>query len=221
MKKVSTYSPSLKEVIKLIRANEPIPATAKPYIIEDATTVVNAENYVKANTEKYVCARLRDGYIGKEAYSLDGALYLQTKRGKPFGTIVAIKGDNDEPHYGIYYIPEGIVDGAAETYPIVGLAEALKQAKGEVPFHKASDVPDCYKSKEPREQIEYFLKRSMCYFWPDVYSISRGSNPVEFKNYEEIHIRQALLAGLAKYDSKKSKKASAKKTKAKKAAKKD
>lgn len=186
---------TLKQALALPDNEIPAELLAQVKLVRDARA------YVAANKTPYLCERLRDGYIGKQVCTWSGTPYVQTKRGKPYGTIVAIKGDDNYPHYGIYYMPAFTPDGNAESLPIVGLANALKQAKGEIPFVKETQVPSPYKGMQPRKQIEHFLLRAMCYYWPEIYSVSRGSNPVTFKHYEEIHQRQIDILGEEKVKS--------------------
>ena len=46
-----------------------------------------------------------------------------------------------------------------------------------------------------RKQLERFILRAKAYFYPEIYSFSRGENPVSYPNYEEIHRRQVLILG--------------------------
>ena len=46
-----------------------------------------------------------------------------------------------------------------------------------------------------RKQLERFILRAKAYFYPEIYSFSRGENPVSYPNYEEIHRRQLLILG--------------------------
>lgn len=157
--------------------------------------------------EKMLTLRIRDGFIGKE---LDNSGYrLQLERGKPRGTLVAIKGENDDVFIGHTYLKPGDKD-----VPVVGqfiaLMDALSQREGKVPeeeiflpktgFYEAdylasSDgfihitVPEHkeMKNMNDRRLEEFFRIRALCYFWPDIYSHTRGSDKVVYPNYEHIH----------------------------------
>ena len=129
----------------------------------------------KAGGEKYIAIRIRDGYIGKEL----GGKNLQLERGKPRGTLVAIKGDNENVIIGISHLNKKDQD-----IPIVGVAEALKDALTERDVGVAKAVSF---NKNDRELYNFFHKRALAYFHPEKYSYSRGSEPVEYKNYDKIH----------------------------------
>ena len=85
---------------------------------DEALEFVN--NYKKENGNKgFISLRIRDGFIGKKLKN--GRLQLE--RNKPRGTLVAIKGDNNDVHIGFTYLSNKDKD-----IPIVGIAEALKNA---------------------------------------------------------------------------------------------
>lgn len=127
----------------------------------------------KASGEKYIAIRIRDGYIGKEL----GGRNLQLTRGKPRGTFVAIKGENEQVFVGHTYL-----SNKDEDIPIVGLAEALKMAIAE----KEDGVAKTLKSKDV-DLYHFFRKRALAYFFPEKYSHSKGSDPVEYPMYDKIH----------------------------------
>lgn len=128
----------------------------------------------KESGEKYIAIRIRDGFIGKEL----GGKNLQLERGKPRGTLVSIK-NGDDVTIGFSFLNKKDTD-----VPIVGVAEALKNAINE------RDNGVCRTwgpNKNDLELYNFFKKRSLAYFHPEKYSYSRGSDPVEYKNYDKIH----------------------------------
>lgn len=141
---------------------------------------------IKETFPKYIAIRIRNGYIGKP---LDKSnKNFQTERGKPYGTLVAIKGKDNTVHVGFSYLKPNEKD-----IPIVGVAQALKKA---VKFY-LSDITIDYKqlkNKNDRDLANFFVTRALCYFWPEEYSYSRGKNKIVYKNYEKIHRnREAIL----------------------------
>ena len=134
---------------------------------------------------KYVSERLRTSYIGEEVSDLNGVTYLSTVRGKPTGTIVAIP-DGDKILIGVSKLNED------EKYPspIVGLYLALKNVK----YYADDENPIGLNGHEKR-QLSRFRLRAKAYFFPEKYSFSRGSDPVEYPNYEEVHKRQIMILG--------------------------
>jgi len=163
-----------------------------------AKDVLTAEEFVKDfirdnGTKAFISERLRDGYIGKEINE-SGKVSIQAERGKPFGTVVAIPtSDPDNPialgfsYMSAYERMRGI------SYPILGQAVALKRAIAERDKKpKAKDVDVRPKSKD---QTEHFTKRAMAYFYPDIYSYSRGQEgkKVVYDDWEEIHERIKIV----------------------------
>ena len=140
---------------------------------------------------KYVTERLRTAYIGEEMSDTNGVTYLSTVRGKPTGTIVAIP-DGEKILIGVAKLDED------EKYPsaIVGLYLALKNAK----YYEDNETPVGLNGHE-RRQLTRFRLRAKAYFFPDKYSYSRGSEPVVYPKYEEIHKRQIMILGEEKVKS--------------------
>lgn len=124
-----------------------------------------------------ISLRIRDGFIGKEV----GNGRLQLERTKPRGTLVAIKGEDGQVFIGSVY-----KSNKDEDIPIVGIAEALKDAisakkNGEERVIKEKDI----------ELLEFFKIRAKCYFFPEIYSHTRGTNKLAYPNYEKIHQNRA------------------------------
>ena len=131
--------------------------------------------------------RIRDGYIGKEL----GGGRLQLTRGKPRGTFVAIKGENGQVFVGHTYL-----SNKDEDIPIVGIAEALKMAIAE----KERGVAKTIKSKDV-DLYKFFEIRAKCFFYPELYSYSRGTEKIEYPNYEKVHeLRKRALTFIGRED---------------------
>lgn len=151
-------------------------------------TKEEATEYVKSftsNGEKYISIRIRDGYIGKP---LDkSGRKFQTERTKPRGTMVAIKGKNGDVFIGATYLSNKDID-----IPIVGIAEALKAA---IKARRENNGSASVKGNNDKSLFSFFKIRALCYFFPDIYSHSRGSNKIEYPNYEEIHKNRKRVLG--------------------------
>jgi len=165
---------------------------------EYAQLVVKAEKFVKEYIEKngtkaFISERLRNGFIGDLVHTEAGTTYIQSVRGKPYGTVVAIKS-GDDIVLGMSYMD---AEDANKAHPIVGLYIALKRAIDEAKEGKIRAESKYIKSRA-RKQIQHFEKRALAYFHPDTYSYSRGTNPVEYENYDEIHKRRAMILGEGK-----------------------
>lgn len=138
---------------------------------------------------KHVTERLRPGFIGmetKDTYTVT----QQVSRGAPYGTLVSIPGLNGKSTIGISYYDE---IGRFAT-PIRSEYIALKKAL----LNKEQGINGTDKESlrnESKSQFEHFYKRSLAYWNPDKYSYSRGTEPVEYENFDKIHENQTKILG--------------------------
>ena len=124
-------------------------------------------------TKGYIAIRIRDGFIGKDI----GGNNLQLERAKPRGTIVAIKDPNKDGEIRFGWTYKSNKD---EDIPIVGLAKALQAA--------LSDEPEAELLRKKDEGLlEFFIVRAKCFFYPEIYSYSRGTQKLEYPNWEKVH----------------------------------
>lgn len=157
----------------------------------------------------YITERLRSNCIGERVHDKFSATsYIAENRGKPFGTIVAIPFEKDGVKtviVSITYISKDEV-GASPTVGVFlayDMAEtALKTCT--VIEHKFKDEQNvvfytdnrtCFKYNKP--QIYHFIKRALCYFWPEEYSYSKGVNKLHYFD-ESLHSRQEKIASYKK-----------------------
>lgn len=191
--------PSLKKVIKALKNGEKAPENATAEDIQFATDVVNAEKFVKEfikknGTKAFISERLRDGYIGKEL-NINGAYAIQSERGAPHGTLVAMPNKQGTITLGVSYIsPRDTRLG--HSYPILGVFNALKNCLYNLVDEREYDEGFLVRNKDA-QQVDHFKKRALAFFWPDVYSYSRGQEgkKVVYENYEAIHRRRKLILG--------------------------
>ena len=135
----------------------------------------------------FISLRIRDGYIGKEL----GGGRLQLTRGSPRGTLVAIKGEDGQVFVGHTYL-----SNKDDDIPIVGIAEALKMAI----LEKEKGIAKVLKSKD-KDLYKFFEIRAKCYFYPEIYSYSRGTNKLLYPNYEKVHeLRKRALTFIGRED---------------------
>lgn len=192
---------SAHSMLKILRSGGEvtnIQNTKEQENLEYANLVIKAENFVKDYIEKngtkgFIAERLRNGFIGNLVYTDNGTSYIQSVRGKPYGTVVALKNGEDIVLGMSYVDPEDINKG----HPIIGLYIALKRAIDGLKEGKIRAEAKYIKSRS-RKQIEHFEKRALAYFHPDKYSHSRGSDPVKYEDYNEIHKRRAMILGEGK-----------------------
>ena len=189
-----------------------LPADEKEKVMEMVEAIKFVNEYTKEN--KIVTERLRTYYVGETIKCDAGFEVWAPCRGKPTGTIVAIPTD--------FGIAVGISKiSKDEKYPvaIVGQYLALKDA---ISAKESAEKSGSYDSDEKKsvvatdgrfnllnghekKQFERFTLRTKCYFYPEIYSFSRGENPVSYPNYDEIHRRQVLILGEDKVNSMKPK----------------
>lgn len=165
---------------------------------EYAKDVLTAEEFVRDfiknnGTKAFISERLRDGYIGKELNE-NGKVIIQAERGKPFGTVVAIPtSDPVNPialgfsYMSTYERLRGI------SYPVLGQAIALKRALDV--RDKKTKATDVGVRPNSKDQTEHFTKRALAYFYPDIYSYSRGQEGIKvvYDDWEEIHERIKIV----------------------------
>lgn len=190
------FNKPLKDFIKEVKEGKsPETKTAKDKeYLSFAKLVVESEKFVKEFIEKngtkaFISERLRAGYIGEIVHCDNGASYIQSVRGRPFGTIVAIKA-GDSISIGTSFVSD---EDKNKGHPVVGLALALRRAV-ERRDNNIFLLDKKIKSKA-RKQAEHFEKRAKAYFHPDVFSHSRGSEPVVYEDYDEIHERRKMILG--------------------------
>ena len=131
----------------------------------------------------YISLRIRDGYIGKE---LDASgRKLQTERARPRGTLVAIKGKEGKVYIGATY-----KSNKDEDIPIVGIAEALRNAINS----KNNDQNTLDVKAKDVDLVKFFNIRAKCFFYPEIFSHSRGVEKLTYPNYDKIHyLRNKVL----------------------------
>lgn len=192
--------PNIGKVVKALRKGEVL-GNASVEQLEFARKVLDAEefmnNYIKENgTKSFVSERLRDGYIGKETKQGSGTV-IQSVRGKPYGTIIAIptKGvdGSDSIVTGISYL-----DNEDRSFPVLGQYIALKRAlDGKKDKKIFSEIK--YVKPKARLQITRFEKRALIYFYPDKYSYTRGSDPISCYD-AELQKRRLFIMGEEEYN---------------------
>lgn len=134
------------------------------------------DHFIKSG-EKFISIRIRDGYIGK----ITKGKGIQLERGKPKGTFVAVKSGDGKVSIGTSYISPKDKD-----VPIIGTSLALQDALQD------DSQPSTPVKAEDSSLYKFFKIRALCYFYPKKYSHSRGSEKIEYPNYEEIHKNREL-----------------------------
>ena len=189
---------SAKEIKQYFNSTDEEAVANFPKMTEMLELAIDAENYMdlEADLIPYISERLRKGYVGKEIYDKDGVKYIQASRGRPFGTVVALKAPYAEDVViGYSFLNE--VDRKTEL-PHIGLYLALKRAREGLKENKVGFEPSPYLDADTIAQLKHFKKRAKAYFYPEKFSHSRGTDPVEYEDFDKIHAFQKLVAKQAK-----------------------
>lgn len=143
---------------------------------------------------------IREGYIGKLCYDMNGTEYLQTSRGMPYGSMVSIYNkERNKVYIGYSFLDE------EEMFPhrLIGQAFALKKAlENEMDdidieqiinkqFNDTS-TRNIYLDGNAREQLNHFKDRSYRFFNPEKYA-SAGTDPIVSKDFDKIKAIQLAL----------------------------
>lgn len=150
--------------------------------------------------EKYCVDTFRHGYIGKKVTDMNGSEFVQTRRGRPYGYLAAVLGNDDKVYVGYTFINENELF----PHPVIGQAIALKNALA----NRGNDIScemildgsyqgkaiNCYLNSESKMMLQHFYDRSRRYFLPEVYSYSRGLEPIQDPNFVDIHLQQFAQA---------------------------
>ena len=150
--------------------------------------------------EKYCVDTFRHGYIGKKVTDMYGSEFVQTRRGRPYGYLAAVLGNDDKVYVGYTFISENELF----PHPVIGQAIALKNALAnrakEISCDKILDGSyqgkfiNCYLNSDSKMMLKHFYDRARRYFLPEVYSYSRGLEPLQDPNFVDIHLQQFAQA---------------------------
>lgn len=151
--------------------------------------------YIEKFAPKHVTERVRNGYVGKEIIK-DGVTYYQHEKGQPFGSLVSISDEKGGVSIGVDILSksDNVTPRILSEYRAVRDAEnRLKEHGGGVYIYR-KDEPE----HEINTQLDHFYMRSLAYWNPEKYSYSRGSVPVNYKNFDKIHEFQEKVLGKSK-----------------------
>lgn len=138
----------------------------------------------KHKSEKFIVERLRPNTVGDIINDKSGEPTIALNRGKPEGFIAAIS-DSKNIYFGVSY------SNPSEKYvlPVIGQAIALQRAIENKDKKYPEKISKIFLKKHHKKQIEHFFNRSKAYFFPEIFSFSRGSNPLNYYD-EKLHNRQ-------------------------------
>ena len=166
-----------------------------------ANELIESRKYLEdvRRAQKICVDTFRYGYIGKIVTDMYGSEFTQTRRGRPYGYIAAIQ-DGDKLYVGYTLLS----DKEKFPHPVIGQALALRNAftnKGNgITFDKVLERStqgngiNPYLNGESASMLKHFYDRARRYFFPDIYSFSRGSDPIKDPKFTGIHLQQFAQA---------------------------
>ncbi len=169
-------------------------------LYEAAKSLVHFREYAAEVKEKYQTNvdTFRKGYIGKKASDDFGSEFVQVKRGRPYGYMASIFKD------GKIYLGYVMIDPSEKfTHDMIGQGIALERAERNLAdgitiegilSGKAHGGINQYLDSESKTTLQYYYNRVRRYFMPDVYSYSRGTEPIKDPKFADIHAYQFAQA---------------------------
>lgn len=196
---IEKENPSFKDFYK---KNKSYSKSDAEELYTNAQLLIESRQFLEKarGVEKYCVDTFRYGYIGKKVSDMNGSEFVQTRRGRPYGYIAAVLGNDDKVYVGYTFISENELF----PHPVIGQAIALKNAianrdKGITcemildGSHQGKLV-NCYLNSESKTMLKHFYDRARRYFLPEVYSYSRGLEPLKDPNFVDIHLQQFAQA---------------------------
>lgn len=196
---IEKESPSFKDFYK---KNNAYSKSDAEELYTNAKLLIESRQFLEKarGVEKYCVDTFRHGYIGKKVSDMNGSEFVQTRRGRPYGYLAAVLGNDDKVYVGYTFISENELF----PHPVIGQAIALKNAianrvKG-ISCEMILDgsyqgkLINCYLNSESKMMLQHFYDRARRYFLPEVYSYSRGLEPIQDPNFTSIHLQQFAQA---------------------------
>lgn len=152
---------------------------------------VKAYLYIDKKNVPYKVEKLRDGFVG-QVTTQNKLVTQQVSRGDPYGAVVSVPDGKGGIAIGASYFNLDEEDPTM-IIPIIGERMALERALDNLALGRDGLKESTHKVS--KAQIEHFYKRSLAYWNPDKYSFSRGSEPVQIDNFDEIHEAQTRILG--------------------------
>ena len=160
-----------------------------------------ARDYIdEIRSKRKICVdTFRYGYIGKTVTDMYGSEFVQSRRGRPYGYLAAIQEGDD-----IYVGYTLLSDDEKFPHPVIGqelaLANAFKNKEAGLTFEKvlqrSTQGNGCnpYLNGESAAMLRHFYDRCRRYFFPNKYSFSRGTEPIQDPKFAGIHLQQFAQA---------------------------
>lgn len=190
----------IRAVVKALKAGKEAPGAATKEQITFAKEVLAADEYVKNfikenGTKAFLTERLRDHYIG-EIVKSGNTVNIQAVRGKPYGTVVAVPNGKGDIVCGLTYMSTEDINS---PFPILGVAKALKRAlEGRDAGKTRAEISSS--REKAKAQIQHFENRALAYFYPEKYSYTKGSEPIN--TYDaELQKRRLMIMGDEAYNA--------------------
>ena len=197
---------------EFVKKNNALSADEAKELFNAANNLIESRKYLDdIRKQTKICVdTFRYGYIGKTISDANGSEYTQTRRGKPYGYLAAIQ-DGDKLYVGYTLLS----DKEKFPHPIIGQAIALKNAYANkedgltfedvLKREKQGAGRNPYLNGESVSMLKHFYDRARRYFFPNKYSFSRGSDPIQDPKFIGIHLQQfaqAVINATDHYDFK-------------------
>lgn len=181
--------------------NNALSADEAKELFNAANNLIDCRKYLDdIRSQTKICVdTFRYGYIGKTVSDVNGSEYTQTRRGKPYGYLAAIQ-DGDKLYVGYTLLS----DAEKYPHPVIGQAIALRNAytnKEEgLTFEKVLKRENQgvgrnpYLNGESASMLKHFYDRARRYFFPNKFSFSRGTEPIQDPKFTGIHLQQFAQA---------------------------
>ena len=183
------------------KKNNALSADEAKELFNAAKNLIESRKYLDdIRKQTKICVdTFRYGYIGKTISDANGSEYTQTRRGKPYGYLAAIQ-DGDKLYVGYTLLS----DKEMFPHPVIGQAIALRNAYANkedgltfedvLKREKQGEGRNPYLNGESVSMLKHFYDRARRYFFPNKYSFSRGSDPIQDPKFIGIHLQQFAQA---------------------------
>ena len=158
---IEKENPSFKDFYK--KNNAYSKSDAEELYINAKLLIESRQFLEKArDVEKYCVDTFRYGYIGKKVSDMYGSEFVQTRRGRPYGYIAAVLGNDHKVYVGYTFISENELF----PHPVIGQAIALKNALANrdkgiscemiLDGSHQGKLVNCYLNSESKTMLKHF-----------------------------------------------------------------
>ena len=161
---------------------------------EAAEALSKARKFITevSSKEKFITDTFRIGFVGKSISDQFGTEYIQTSRGRPYGTLAAVYDEETGKIYaGFTYLSDDEKFPHSVIGQAIALDRALENRRNGIDIESIDGQP--WLKASDKLQWKHFKQRTYRYFKPEKFSFSRGSEPIMVQNFDDVHIWQYLI----------------------------